>query len=156
MAYADNLVPNEMRTPEQRRENARKAGKASAAAYRRRKAMRENMEMLLNLPPGTVKDFNKLAKAGFEIEGIDNAQLVVLALFNKAKAGDINAIKELFRLIGEDKKETEQIKLLKAQQEELKRQKGEDTTKQINENMLALADILQNPVPNRSIEGDEE
>lgn len=156
MANEQNLRPLNTRSKEDRKRISSMGSKASAEARRRRKAMRENMEFLLNLPPSNTKDFNKLAKTGFSVEEMDNSQLIVLALFNRAKEGDIYAIKELFKLIGEDKKENEQIKLLKAQQEELKRKKGEDTTKQINENMLALADILQNPVPNRNIEGDEE
>ena len=36
---------------------------------------------------------------------IDNSQLIVLALFNRAKSGDVAAIKELRNLIGEDSSE---------------------------------------------------
>lgn len=76
--------------------------KASAEARRRRKAMRENMEFLLNLPPSNTKDFNKLAKTGFPVEEMDNSQLIVLALFNRAKEGDVAAIREIRNIIGED------------------------------------------------------
>lgn len=76
--------------------------KASAEARRRRKAMRENMEFLLNLPPSNTKDFNKLAKTGFSVEEMDNSQLIVLALFNRAKEGDVAAIREIRNIIGED------------------------------------------------------
>ena len=41
MGNAQNLIPNEARTPEERRENARKAGKASGAARREKKLMSE-------------------------------------------------------------------------------------------------------------------
>lgn len=102
MGNEKNLVPNEKRTPRERRENARKAGKASGESRRKRKTMRESMEWLLNLPPTTVKDFNKLTKAGFPVEEIDNSQLIVLALFERAKSGDVLAIKELRNIIGED------------------------------------------------------
>lgn len=37
----ENLVPNSARTPEERRENARKAGQASAKARRERKVLSE-------------------------------------------------------------------------------------------------------------------
>jgi hypothetical protein len=47
MANMDNLVPNEQRTPEERRENARKAGVASGEARRAKKTMRDVLEMLL-------------------------------------------------------------------------------------------------------------
>lgn len=102
VANEKNLVPNEKRTPSERRENARKAGKASGEARRRRKAIRENMEFLLNLPPSNAKDFNKLTKAGFPVEEMDNSQLVVLALFNRAKEGDVAAIREIRNIIGKD------------------------------------------------------
>lgn len=39
------------------------------------------------------------------MEDIDNSQLIVLALFNQAKSGDVAAIRELRSLIGEDKAE---------------------------------------------------
>ena len=42
---------------------------------------------------------------GIDIEDIDNSQLIVLALFNRAKSGDVAAIKELRNLIGEDSAE---------------------------------------------------
>lgn len=47
MANMDNLVPNEQRTPEERRENARKAGVASGEARRAKKTMRDVLEILL-------------------------------------------------------------------------------------------------------------
>lgn len=43
----DNLVKNEDRTPEERRENASKAGKASVEARRKKKQLREALEILL-------------------------------------------------------------------------------------------------------------
>lgn len=45
-----NLVPNEARTPKERQENARKAGKASGEARRRKRDMREAANQLLNIP----------------------------------------------------------------------------------------------------------
>lgn len=47
MGNIDNLVPNEQRTPEERRENARKAGVASGEARRAKKTMRDVLEILL-------------------------------------------------------------------------------------------------------------
>lgn len=41
MANPQNLVPNEMRTPSERRENARKAGKASGVARKRKADLRK-------------------------------------------------------------------------------------------------------------------
>ena len=73
---------------------------------RKRKALRDSMNMLLEMQPPT-KEFNKLVDAGFEIEEIDNSLLITLALFNEAKKGNVKAIKELRNLVGEDKPDSD-------------------------------------------------
>ena len=103
MANEENLIPF---TSEQSREeavrNGSKGGKASGESRRKRKLLKDSMNVLLNLPVRNTRDYNALVKMGIPIEDIDNSQLVVLALFNQAKKGDIAAIKELRNLIGED------------------------------------------------------
>ena len=88
-------------TSEEAREKGRRGGKASGEARRRRKALKESMEILLNMPPGD-KDKAELIKAGFSEEDIDNSLLLVVGLFSRAKLGDVQAFKELRTLIGED------------------------------------------------------
>lgn len=88
------------------RKNGRKGGQAKARNERKRKALRDSMNMLLEMQP-TAKEFNKLIEAGFEPEEIDNSLLVTIALFNSAKKGDVKAIKELRNLIGEDKPDSD-------------------------------------------------
>ena len=106
MANEKNLVPF---TSEQSREqaviNGRKGGVARGQAKRRRKLLRDSMNALLELPVSSTREYNALIKMGIDIEDIDNSQLIVLALFNKAKSGDVAAIKELRNLIGEDSAE---------------------------------------------------
>ena len=106
MANEKNLVPF---TSEQSREeavtNGRKGGVASGQAKRRRKLLKDSMNALLELPVSSTKEYNALIKMGIDIEDIDNSQLIVLALFNRAKSGDVAAIKELRNLIGEDSSE---------------------------------------------------
>jgi hypothetical protein len=97
-----NLIPNDARTPSERRENARKAGKASGAARRAKRTMREYADLLLSLPVSDRRKWNKLARAGIPPEGCDNKMLVVFALMQAAQAGDVPAVKELRNLIGED------------------------------------------------------
>lgn len=101
-ANRENLIPNSKRTPSELREITRKGGKASGEARRKRKALRDSMNALLEMQPPT-KEFNKLIEAGFEPEEIDNSLLITLALFNQAKRGDVKAIKELRNLVGEDR-----------------------------------------------------
>jgi hypothetical protein len=100
MAGKDNLQP--FRSVEEARENGKKGGKASGESRRRRKALKDSMNALLDLPISNTKDFNKVAKMGVPVEDIDNSQIIVVALFNRAKSGNVMAIKELRNLIGED------------------------------------------------------
>ena len=102
MSNEKNLIPNSKRTPSERRENARKAGKASGAARRAKRTMREYADLLLSLPVSDRRRWNKLARAGIPPEGCDNKMLVVFALMQAAQAGDVPAVKELRNLIGED------------------------------------------------------
>lgn len=106
LANEKNLVPfTSEQSHEQAVINGRKGGVASGQAKRRRKLLRDSMNALLELPVSSTKEYNALIKIGIDIEDIDNSQLIVLALFNKAKSGDVAAIKELRNLIGEDSAE---------------------------------------------------
>lgn len=96
-----NLVPNNRRTPKERRRNAQKAGKASGEARRQRKTLKENMNLLLDLGVTSAKDFNKLTALGIPAEDVDNAMLLTAALFKKAAAGDVAAYREIRDLVGE-------------------------------------------------------
>jgi len=103
VANEQNLIPF---TSDQSREEAVKNGRiggyASGESRRKRKALRDSMNMLLEKQP-SAKDFNKLVEAGFDPEEIDNSLLITYALFNESKKGNVKAIKELRNLIGEDK-----------------------------------------------------
>ena len=99
MANEQNLI---VPSSDVARENGRKGGEAKARNARKRKALRDSMNMLLDMQP-TTKDYKKLVEAGFDTEDIDNSCLITLALFNEAKKGNVKAIKELRNLIGEDR-----------------------------------------------------
>jgi hypothetical protein len=74
----DNLVPNEARTPEERRENARKAGIASGDARRAKKTMREVLEVLLEtVDKGSDKT---------------NIEVMMASAVRKAMNGDLKAM----------------------------------------------------------------
>lgn len=90
----ENLLKPDDLTPDQRRENARKAGKASAEAKKRRKAMRESLEVLLNLgmsegeitDPETVKCWNELQGKNITVQ-----DAVLVKQIMKAVKGDTKA-----------------------------------------------------------------
>ena len=96
----ENLIP--ISSTEEAREKGSKGGKASAITKRKRKSLKESMNTLLSLDIKNTKDWNKVAAMGIDPGEIDNSQLIILALFNRAKTGDVYAIKELRDLIGEE------------------------------------------------------
>lgn len=105
MANEKNLVPNEKRTPSERRRIAQKAGRASGEARRAKKTMKEYAEFLLSLPVTDGRKFNKLSRMGVPVEGIDNKMLMVAALMQAAQSGDVQAAKEMRSIIGEDRQQ---------------------------------------------------
>ena len=80
MANIDNLVPNEDRTPEERRENARKAGIASGVARRKKRDLREACLAILETEITT--------KSGDKMTG---SEAMVAKLFQQAMKGNIKA-----------------------------------------------------------------
>ena len=90
MANEVNLIRPEDLTPEQRSENASKAGKASAEARRKKKSMKTIMDFLLSMPANSAADYNMLVDAGidlsmFEEDEISNMIIVNAALLKNAK-----------------------------------------------------------------------
>lgn len=65
------------------------------------------MNALLGMPISNQRDFNKAMKMGYSPEDTDNSVMVVIALYERAKSGDVAAIKELRSLIGEDSSKDE-------------------------------------------------
>lgn len=96
LSQADRL--NGRLTPEERRENARKAGKASGAARRKQKALRECLQTLLRLDMSE-KDRQAAALAGIPDHEMSNTMQLALALFRKASGGDLAAIKEIRAMV---------------------------------------------------------
>ena len=92
MANEQNLIRNEDLTPEQRRENARKAGIASGKARKKRKAMKEQMEMLLTLPVKNSKTKEVLKKLGIKSTEMNNQMALIVALYQTALKGGKNSV----------------------------------------------------------------
>jgi hypothetical protein len=91
MANPENLVPNEDRTPSQRRANASKAGKASARKRRERRDMRETFREMLDMPlhKGSVTSAGTMD--GMDGKNMTVGQAIALAQLRKAMAGDTKA-----------------------------------------------------------------
>lgn len=116
MANEENLIPNEERTPSERRENARKAGIASGKARRRKRSMKEAADLFLSLPVSDKRKFNKAVRRYVNVEDIDNQMLMIMGLVDAATDGDAGAAKVVIDLLGErtPREDAEQDQLARA------------------------------------------
>lgn len=85
-----NLKPNSERTPSERKQLARKAGKASGKARREKRTMKQLLEIALSLMVTNKKG-----------ETASRKEVIAIQLVNRAASGDLRAIDLLTKLIGE-------------------------------------------------------
>ncbi len=113
-----NLIPFSERSESEVRESGAKGGKKSGETRRRKKSMKQVMDMLLQMPANAVADYNMLAEIGIDLSDLDsetvNNQLVVnAALMKKAKSGDVQAVKAIADIIGGNYYENEKLRIEK-------------------------------------------
>lgn len=99
MANEKNLVPQTERSPSEAREMGRKGGIASGAARRRKKSMKQKMQLLLSLPAAG-NDQAELAAMGVEPGDMDNEMVLIKALFLAAAEGDTKAFDRIQDVLG--------------------------------------------------------
>lgn len=95
MANSQNLIPNEARTPEERRENARKAGKASGVARAKKRTMKQQLELLMSLDIVKEKLKEQLKALGIPDDQLTNQMAMNVAMFNQALKGNVRAFEVL-------------------------------------------------------------
>ena len=95
------LVQNQERTPSERRESAIKAGIASGDARRKKKALKEMMELALQMEEQNEGYRSRMLKAGWEPENMTQMTVITQGLIQKAKAGDVQAYNAIRDIIGE-------------------------------------------------------
>lgn len=99
-----NLIPNEKRTPRERRENARKAGIASGQSRREKKTVQKILADLLDSEIKDSPQFAKLAsKMGVESDKSVKDIFTMVCLLNSVKSGNLGDLERLRKLLGEDK-----------------------------------------------------
>ena len=103
MANEQNLIPWNKRTENEQREYARKGGYKSGEVRRQRKAMKEQMEMLLSLPFKQEKQLKFMKSLGIEEEEIDNQMALMVAMYAKALKGDVQAFNSIREVTQDDK-----------------------------------------------------
>ena len=106
MPNEKNLMPiqevNSNRTREQHSEDSRKGGVASGVSRRRKRSLKEAADLFLSMPVTDTRTFNKMAKAGIDVDDADYQMAVIVGLTIQAAKGDAKAAKALFDLLGED------------------------------------------------------
>ena len=105
MPNEKNLMPiqevNSNRTREQHREDSRKGGVASGVSRRRKRSLKEAADLFLSMPVTDTRTFNKMAKAGIDVDDADYQMAVIVGLTMQAAKGDAKAAKAVFDLLGE-------------------------------------------------------
>lgn len=112
MPNEENLKPFAELTESEQRAIRQKGGKASGEARRRKKSMREQMEMLLSLP---VKDPNTrefIKSLGVNSKDINNSMAITLSMYQEALKGNTKAFELIRDTIGE--KPVERIQTIEA------------------------------------------
>ena len=131
-----NLIPMDQRTESEARELGKLGGKASGAARRRRRALKEAADLYLSLPVSDKRRWNALARRGLDPEDVDNQMAMIVGLTDAAADGDARAGRLIVDILGEA---------------------GQDNADtQAGNNMQALADLLQHPAPDRDLKDFEE
>ena len=97
----ENLLRTEDLTSEQLRERASKAGKASVAAKRRKKTMREALEMLMYKTELNEQTKQMLKAEGVSEEDFNHQMVITRSLIAKAESGDVQAYNAICAMIGE-------------------------------------------------------
>lgn len=102
MSNEKNLIPNSERTPKELREIAASGGRASGAARRRKRALKEAADLYLSLPVSDKRRWNALARRGIDPEDVDNQMAMIVGLTDAAADGDARAGRLILDILGED------------------------------------------------------
>lgn len=98
MSNESNLKPL---STEKAREIGKKGGKKSVENKRKRKALKEQMEMLLSLPLTDDKAKAQFERMGIDSDDMDNQMAMVVKTYLQAMKGNINAVNVIREIIGE-------------------------------------------------------
>lgn len=115
MANEENLIPFDKRSVNEARESGKKGGIKSGQARRKKKSMKQAMNLLLSLP---VSDENaqRLAQLGIDVDDADNQMLMMVSMMQRAIKGNVTAAQFIANITGSTamtEAEREKIKLEK-------------------------------------------
>lgn len=98
MAKESNLKPL---STERAREIGKKGGQAYARNVKKRKALKEQMELLLTLPLTDERAKKQFESMGIDADNMDNQMAMVVKTYAQALKGNINAVNVIREIIGE-------------------------------------------------------
>ena len=104
MANEQNLIPfTSNQSREEAKKNGAKGGKKSGEVRRKRKAMKEQMEMLLSLPFKQSEALEFMQYLGIEEDDLDNQMALIVAMYSKASKGDVQAFNTIREVVQDEK-----------------------------------------------------
>lgn len=154
MAGYENIRDaNNKRTPEERRELAKKAGKASGQARRRKADFRKTLNLLL-----TAEIDNEEWKPVLESLGIECTleSALLMAQIKMALAGDTQAAKFVAQYSGQSARAEEDLENKKADTELIKARKEAITGENENDEALDRLDQILKEVRDNAIKQETE
>ena len=154
MAGYENIRDaNNKRTPEERRELAKKAGKASGQARRRKADFRKTLNLLL-----TAKIDNEEWKPVLESLGVECTleSALLMAQIKMALAGDTQAAKFVAQYSGQSARAEEDLENKKADTELIKARKEAITGENENDEALDRLDQILKEVRDNAIKQETE
>lgn len=154
MAGYENIRDaNDKRTPEERRELAKKAGKASGQARRRKADFRKTLNLLL-----TAEIDNEELKPVLESLGIECTleSALLMAQIKMALAGDTQAAKFVAQYSGQSARAEEDLENKKADTELIKARKEAITGENENDEALDRLDQILKEVRDNAVKQETE
>ena len=104
MANEKNLIPfTSNQSREEAKKNGAKGGKKSGEVRRKRKAMKEQMEMLLSLPFKQSEALDFMKDLGIGEDNLDNQMALIVAMYGKALKGDVQAFNTIREVVQDEK-----------------------------------------------------
>ena len=97
-------------TPDEEKEIRKKGNEAYRRNCKKRKAMKEQLKVLLNMPLENEQLKERIKNLGFEEKNIDNQLALTIALFQEGLKGNVKAYETIRDTIGEKPIEKQEIK----------------------------------------------
>ncbi len=105
MANEHNLIPFNQRTEKEQREFARMGGIASGKARKKKKTMKDTLNLILSTDVKDEELKQSMTAAGFKEEDQDYQMVLMMSVFKRAVKGDQDALNYITNILGETPKE---------------------------------------------------